>query len=122
MDELKAMRSFARVADAGGFAPAARAMDIASTAGTRAVAHLEQRLGVRLMTRTTRRTALTDVGLERKGRPTHPQQLAAHALLLRSTAKPSCAHRLQPNSSRFAKRACVRTRKSLRQRSGLVHR
>jgi DNA-binding transcriptional LysR family regulator len=62
MDQLRAMRVFARVIDAGGFAKAANAMDIAPAVATRLVAELEEHLGARLINRTTRRLALTDVG------------------------------------------------------------
>ncbi len=62
MDQLRAMRVFARVIDAGGFAKAATAMDIAPAVATRLVAELEEHLGARLINRTTRRLALTDVG------------------------------------------------------------
>lgn len=62
MDQLKAMRAFARVIDEGGFAAAARAMDIAPAVITRLVADLETHLGARLLNRTTRRIALTEVG------------------------------------------------------------
>jgi DNA-binding transcriptional LysR family regulator len=62
MDQLRAMRVFTRVIDAGGFAKAAAAMDIAPAVATRLVAELEEHLGARLINRTTRRLALTDVG------------------------------------------------------------
>jgi len=62
MDQLRAMRVFARVIEAGGFAKAAAAMDIAPAVATRLVAELEEHLGARLINRTTRRLALTDVG------------------------------------------------------------
>ncbi|HEY9023365.1 MAG TPA: LysR substrate-binding domain-containing protein [Burkholderiaceae bacterium] len=56
------MRVFSRVIDSGGFAKAAAAMDIAPAVATRLVAELEEHLGARLINRTTRRLALTDVG------------------------------------------------------------
>lgn len=62
MDQLKAMRVFARVVDEGGFARAARALDLAPPVVTRLVAELETHLGARLLSRTTRRIALTDIG------------------------------------------------------------
>ncbi len=62
MDQLRAMRVFARVADEGSFAAAARALDLAPAVVTRVVAELEEHLGARLMNRTTRRLALTEVG------------------------------------------------------------
>lgn len=62
MDQLRAMRVFARVVDDGGFAKAARALDMAPPVVTRLVAELEQHLGARLLNRTTRRLSLTEVG------------------------------------------------------------
>lgn len=62
MDQLRAMRTFARVIDEGSFAAAARALDIAPAVATRTIADLENHLGARLMTRTTRRLALTGIG------------------------------------------------------------
>jgi DNA-binding transcriptional LysR family regulator len=62
MDQLKAMKVFARVADSGGFAKAARALDMAPPVVTRMVAELEAHLGARLLNRTTRSIALTEVG------------------------------------------------------------
>ena len=56
------MRVFARVIDEGSFAGAARALDLAPAVVTRLVAELEEHLGARLMNRTTRRIALTEVG------------------------------------------------------------
>lgn len=53
---------FASVVEKGGFAAAARALGIPKSRLSRRVAELEQRLGVRLLQRTTRRLALTDVG------------------------------------------------------------
>jgi DNA-binding transcriptional LysR family regulator len=62
MDQLKAMRTFVRVIDEGSFAAAARALEIAPAVATRTIAELESHLGARLMTRTTRSLALTDIG------------------------------------------------------------
>jgi DNA-binding transcriptional LysR family regulator len=62
MDQLRAMKVFARVADEGGFASAARALDMAPAVVTRLIAELEEHLGARLMNRTTRRLALTEIG------------------------------------------------------------
>src|SRR5262249_19235260 len=62
MDQLRAMRVFARVIEAGGFARAAHGLDIAPAVATRLVSELEEHLGARLINRTTRRLALTDAG------------------------------------------------------------
>ncbi len=62
MDRLDAMQAFVAVADLQGFAPAARKLGLSPSAVTRLIAALEQRLGARLLQRTTRQVALTDVG------------------------------------------------------------
>jgi DNA-binding transcriptional LysR family regulator len=56
------MQAFVAVADLQGFAPAARKLGLSPSGVTRLVAALEQRLGARLVQRTTRKVALTDVG------------------------------------------------------------
>ena len=62
MERLQAMKIFERVVEEGGFAAAARAMDMSPPVVTRMVAELEQHLGTRLLQRTTRKLALTDAG------------------------------------------------------------
>lgn len=62
MDRLQAMRVFVKAADAGGFAAAARALNMSPPAVTRAIAMLEAHIGARLFTRTTRAIKLTDIG------------------------------------------------------------
>ena len=62
MDRLQSMRVFQYVVDEGGFAAAARKLDLAPAAVTRLVSDLEQHLGVRLLQRTTRRLSLTPAG------------------------------------------------------------
>jgi DNA-binding transcriptional LysR family regulator len=62
MDRINAMQAFVTVADLKGFAPAARKLGLSPSGVTRLIAALEQRLGARLLQRTTRQVALTDVG------------------------------------------------------------
>src|SRR5471032_341404 len=62
MDRIDAMQAFVAVADLQGFAPAARKLGLSPSSVTRLVAALEDRLGARLLQRTTRSVALTDVG------------------------------------------------------------
>ena len=62
MDRLLSMKVFQRVIDEGGFAAAARAMDMSPAGVTRMIAGLEDHLGVRLLQRTTRKLSLTDAG------------------------------------------------------------
>jgi DNA-binding transcriptional LysR family regulator len=62
MDRLDAMRAFAGVADLGSFAGAARRLRLSPASVTRAVAMLEDQLGVLLLSRTTRSVRLTEPG------------------------------------------------------------
>lgn len=56
------MRVFQQVIDEGGFAAAARALDMSPATVTRLVTDLEQHLGARLIQRTTRKISLTEAG------------------------------------------------------------
>ncbi|WP_306141352.1 LysR family transcriptional regulator [Roseibium sp. MMSF_3412] len=62
MDRLQSLEVFVAVAEAESFAAGARQMNISAPSATRAVNELEERLGARLFTRTTRVVRLTDVG------------------------------------------------------------
>ncbi len=62
MDRIDAMQAFVAVADLRGFAPAARKLGLSASGVTRLIAALEDRLGARLLQRTTRSVALTDAG------------------------------------------------------------
>jgi DNA-binding transcriptional LysR family regulator len=68
MDRLQSMRVFQQVVDEGGFAAAARKLDLAPAVVTRLVGDLEKHLGVRLLQRTTRRLTLTPAGAAYLGR------------------------------------------------------
>jgi DNA-binding transcriptional LysR family regulator len=63
MDRFHELRAFIAVAEAGGFAKAAINLNSSPPAITRAVAGLEDRLGVRLFNRTTRTVHLTQPGI-----------------------------------------------------------
>lgn len=62
MDRLACLETFVRVADAGSFAKAAEPLSLSPAMVGRQVAWLEDRLGVRLLARTTRRQSLTEAG------------------------------------------------------------
>ncbi len=64
MNRLLEMEIFATVADAGSISGAAERLDMAKSAVSKRLADLETRLGVSLMTRTTRHLSLTDAGAE----------------------------------------------------------
>jgi DNA-binding transcriptional LysR family regulator len=62
MDPLDGVAAFARVVEAGSFSAAARRLRISKSATSAHVQRLEERLGVRLLHRTTRRISLTEAG------------------------------------------------------------
>ena len=62
MQDLNDLYYFVQVVDHGGFAPAGRALGVPKSKLSRRVALLEDRLGVRLIQRSTRRFAVTPVG------------------------------------------------------------
>jgi len=62
MDRLQSLEMFVAVAEAGSFAGGARKLGVSAPSATRGVNELEERLGARLFTRTTRVVRLTDVG------------------------------------------------------------
>lgn len=62
MDKLNGLLSFVRTADLGSFVAAGRALGLSPSAVGKAVARLEQEVGVRLLQRSTRRMQLTPEG------------------------------------------------------------
>ncbi len=63
MDRIQAMATFLAVVETGGFASAARRLNVSPSVVTRAVSELEEHLGVRLLTRTTRHVRVTEAGM-----------------------------------------------------------
>src|SRR5688572_21428909 len=62
MDQLQAMRVFARVAEFGSFARAASTLDMSRAMASSYVAQLEKHLGTRLLHRTTRKVSVSPQG------------------------------------------------------------
>ncbi|MCG8424791.1 MAG: LysR family transcriptional regulator [Proteobacteria bacterium] len=62
MINLNEMVVFERVVHEGGFSPAARALGLSKASVSVYISRLEERLGARLLERTTRRVRLTEVG------------------------------------------------------------
>jgi len=64
MDRISSMTTFVQVADSGSFRAAARRLELSPAVVTTHVQWLEQRLGIRLLNRTTRKVSLTEEGDE----------------------------------------------------------
>src|SRR5260370_2047437 len=62
MDSLNALNAFVYAAEAGSFKEAGRRIGLSSSAVGKAIARLEERNGVRLIYRSTRRITLTQEG------------------------------------------------------------
>ena len=60
--DLNALQVFVKVVHAGSFTGAALALDMPKSTVSQRVSELEQRLGARLLQRTTRKLSLTDQG------------------------------------------------------------
>jgi DNA-binding transcriptional LysR family regulator len=62
MDRLSLMETYIRVVEAGSFSTAAKQLNVGQPAVSKAIAQLEERLGARLLMRSSRRLKLTDAG------------------------------------------------------------
>jgi DNA-binding transcriptional LysR family regulator len=62
MDRLTSLTVFGRVVESGGFSAAARRLEMSVTMVSNHVQALEDRLGARLLNRTTRKVSLTEIG------------------------------------------------------------
>ena len=62
MDQIQSMRAFTRVVEAGSFTKAAESLDLPKGTVTKQIQHLETRLRVKLLNRTTRRVTVTPDG------------------------------------------------------------
>jgi DNA-binding transcriptional LysR family regulator len=63
MGRLRDMEMFVRIVEAGSFSAAARDLNMGQPAVSKTIAGLEERLGVRLLIRSTRRLSPTEAGL-----------------------------------------------------------
>lgn len=63
MDKLDSLKAFVQVVDAGGFAAAARRMNMTRSAVNKLVQNLESALGAQLLRRSTRKVSVTETGL-----------------------------------------------------------
>ena len=90
MQDLNDLYYFAMVVDNGGFAAAERALGIPKSRLSRRISQLESELGVRLLQRSTRRFAVTDVGqsVYRHAQSMLAEATAAREVVDRLSAEP----------------------------------
>jgi hypothetical protein len=103
MDTHAAMQTFAKVVELGSFAAAADKLDQARSAVTRQVAFLEQKYGVRLLNRTTRKLGLTVSG------PSWPRSTSWNRRCKPRSAVPAAAC---ASARRFHSASCIWARPS----------
>jgi DNA-binding transcriptional LysR family regulator len=90
MDHITAMITFGKVIETGSFSEAARRLGLSKSAVSKQVARLEDRLGARLINRTTRRTSVTEIGAllyERCARIAAEVEDAEQAVLLHASPR-----------------------------------
>jgi DNA-binding transcriptional LysR family regulator len=95
MDRLAAMEAFVLVVDTGSFSAAARRLDVGQPAVSKLVAQLEERLGVKLLVRTTRGLTATEAGLNYYERARRSIEEADEAELAARGAGTSLAGKLR---------------------------
>ena len=90
MQDLNDLYYFAMVVDHGGFAAAERALGIPKSRLSRRISQLETEMGVRLLQRSTRRFAVTDVGqsVHRHAQSMLAEAAAAREVVDRLSAEP----------------------------------
>ena len=90
MQDLNDLYYFVQVVDHAGFAAAARALGMPRSRLSRRIAALEERLGVRLIQRSTRRFSVTEIGQDyyRHCVAMLVEARAADELIERSRTKP----------------------------------
>lgn len=89
------METFVRVIEAGSFSAAAQQMRVGQPAVSKAISRLEQRLGVRLVLRSTRGLSATDAGQSYYEEAKAVLQRAEQAELVATTAGKSLSGRLR---------------------------
>ena len=86
MLDLEDLETFVEIADAGGLSPAARRLGVSKSIISRRLLRLEAELGVQLLARTTRGTALTEAGTTFRE---HATRVRAELETARETMLPS---------------------------------
>lgn len=95
MDRLASMETFVRVVDTGSFSGAARQLRVGQPAVSKSVAQLEEYLGVKLLTRSTRGLTPTEAGIGYLERARRALEEAAEAELAARAAGAGLKGRLR---------------------------
>jgi DNA-binding transcriptional LysR family regulator len=95
MDRLAAMEAFVRVVDAGSFSGAARQLRVGQPAVSKTIAQLEDRLGVRLLLRSTHGLTPTEAGRNFYERAKRSIEKAEEAELAARSADATLSGRLR---------------------------
>jgi DNA-binding transcriptional LysR family regulator len=95
MDRMAAMEAFVLVVDTGSFSAAARRLNVGQPAVSKLVAQMEEKLGVKLLVRTTRGLTATEAGLNYYERARRSIQEADEAELVARGAGKSLTGRLR---------------------------
>lgn len=97
MDILGLISTYIRVVEAGSIAGAARAQGLSAAAVSQSLARLESHLGVRLLSRTTRRLAMTESGARYFEKVRHiPRDVETAAHLATLASEPQGPLRVPP--------------------------
>ena len=99
MDRLAAMEAFVLVVDSGSFSAAARRLNVGQPAVSKLVAQLEDRLGVKLLVRTTRGLTATEAGLNYYERARRSIEEAEQAELAARSAGSGLAGKLRVSAA-----------------------
>lgn len=101
MDQLQAMRAFARVVETGGFARAAQSLQMPNATLSKAIQALEKHLGVKLLERSTRRVSVTRDGTAyyERTKPLLSELEDIDATLGRAQARPGGRLRIETGGS-----------------------
>src|SRR5258708_21519503 len=95
MDRMAAMEAFVRVVDAGSFSGAAKQLRLGQPAVSKTIAQLEERLGVRLLLRSTHGLTPTEAGRNFYGRAKRSIEEAEEAELAARGAAATLSGRLR---------------------------
>ena len=105
MDRMAGMEAFVLVVDTGSFSAAARRLKVGQPAISKLVAQLEERLGVKLLVRTTRGLTATEAGLSYYERARRSIEEANEADLAARGAGTSLTGRLRRRCKQSRSRA-----------------